>query len=1126
MKSSDGVRPLTTQEGSTPGSLPRRSPPSATSGHPQVQQRNAEGIQNKKRYRVKPLTIGAWNVRTLLDRSTANRPERRTALIARELARYNLHIVALSETRFADEGEITEKKAGYTFFWSGRKEEEKREAGVGFAIKSSLINKLASPPKGINDRLMTVRLPLTDKKFVTLISAYAPTMTNPDENKEKFYEDLVSTIESVPISDKLIVLGDFNARVGQDHAAWPGILGKQGIGKCNSNGQLLLEMCASHELLITNTLFRLPNRNKTTWMHPRSKHWHMIDYILVRQKDKEDIRVTKAMCGAECWTDHRLLLAKLNLKIKPIRRPQSSKSHKKLNIQKILQQSTKDQLAEEMSKQLETLQTSNDIEEDWKLLKEITYSTALSVLGPTQRKHQDWFDQNDEEIGILLEKKHASHKALLSDPTSIAKKTAFNKCRSTVQSELRKMQDSWLNKKASEIQNYADKNDIKNFYSALKAIYGPTSSGSSPLLSSDGSQLISDQDKVLERWAEHFCNVLNRPSSISQEAIDNLPQVPINESLDVPPNTEDVIKAIKQLSDGKAAGKDSIPAEIFKFGGPKLINKITELFQLIWDKRKLPQDLKDASIVHLYKKKGNRNSCDNHRGISLLSIAGKILARILLNRLNNHLEDGHLPESQCGFRSGRGTADMVFAARQLQEKCLEQNMPLYSTFVDLTKAFDTVSREGLWQIMSKFGCPETFIAIIREFHDGMQASVQDNGVHSEPFQVSNGVKQGCVLAPTLFSLMFSAMLIDAFKEDSFGVDIRYRYDGGGLFKPTRLKAPTKVNTDSARDFLFADDCALNATSERDMQASMNLFSKACKNFGLTISIAKTEVLHQPSPGSTYIAPIIKCDGQPLPAVDKFTYLGSTLSRSANLDDEVTTRLSKASSAFGRLRDKAWDRRGIHTKTKINVYKAVVLPTLLYGCETWTVYSRHAKKLNSFHLKCLRKILRIKQEDKIPDTEVLERAESESIHALLKRSQLRWAGHVRRMPDCRIPKKLLYGELAEGKRSHGGQKKRYKDTLKATLKDCKINPNKWEETALDRSAWRQQTKAGVTQFEADRITEQKRKREVRKASIASTDPSALNLPSGSIPHLPCPHCSRFFRARIGLTSHLRTHSSSS
>ena len=110
-----------------------------------------------------------------------------------------------------------------------------------------------------------------------------------------------------------------------------------------------------------------------------------------------------------------------------------------------------------------------------------------------------------------------------------------------------------------------------------------------------------------------------------------------------------------------------------------------------------------------------------------------------------------------------------------------------------------------------------------------------------------------------------------------------------------------------------------------------------------------------------------------------------------------------------------------------------------------------------------------------------------------------------MDDDRIPKKLLYGELVEGKRSHGGQKKRYKDTLKATLKDCKIDPCKWEETALDRSAWRQQTKAGVTQFEADRIIEQKRKREVRKSSNASLDPSSLPFLPDSTSHLPCPHC---------------------
>ncbi len=137
-------------------------------------------------------------------------------------------------------------------------------------------------------------------------------------------------------------------------------------------------------------------------------------------------------------------------------------------------------------------------------------------------------------------------------------------------------------------------------------------------------------------------------------------------------------------------------------------------------------------------------------------IAGKILARVLLNRLIYHLE------SQCGFRKGRGTIDMIFAARQLQEKCQEQNQDLYTTFVDLSKALDTVSRQGLWMIMSKFGCPDKFILMVRQFHDGMMAGVLDVGEFSEAFSVTNGVKQGCMCAPTLFS-MITAMLSDRYQ---------------------------------------------------------------------------------------------------------------------------------------------------------------------------------------------------------------------------------------------------------------------------------------------------------------------------------------------------------------------------
>nr|VZI32434.1 unnamed protein product [Spirometra erinaceieuropaei] len=143
----------------------------------------------------------------------------------------------------------------------------------------------------------------------------------------------------------------------------------------------------------------------------------------------------------------------------------------------------------------------------------------------------------------------------------------------------------------------------------------------------------------------------------------DLPQVETNVDLDLPPSLQETIRAVQQLSSGKAPGSDAIPAEVYKHGGPLLMDHLTALFKEMWRQGEVPQDFKDATIVHLYKRKGNLQVCDNHHGISLLNIAGKIFARILLNRLNNHLEQGLLPESQCGFRRHRGTTDMIFAAR-------------------------------------------------------------------------------------------------------------------------------------------------------------------------------------------------------------------------------------------------------------------------------------------------------------------------------------------------------------------------------------------------------------------------------------------------------------------------------
>ena len=231
------------------------------------------------------------------------------------------------------------------------------------------------------------------------------------------------------------------------------------------------------------------------------------------------------------------------------------------------------------------------------------------------------------------------------------------------------------------------------------------SSGTTPLFKADGTSLLTDKEAVLKRWAEHFDSVLNRPSSINNDAFNRLLQVECSLLLDEFPTVAETVKAIKLLSSGKAPGLDAIPAEIYKAGGTPVAKKMTELF-------------------HLVKRKEDPQLSDYHRGISLLSIAGRVLARVLLNRLHEHFEQsGLLPENQCGFRKDRRTVDMIFTARQLQETCQAQNMDLYMTFGDLTKAFDIVSREGLWKIMAKFGCPTKFIAVMRQFHDGMLARV-------------------------------------------------------------------------------------------------------------------------------------------------------------------------------------------------------------------------------------------------------------------------------------------------------------------------------------------------------------------------------------------------------------------
>ncbi|VDL95282.1 unnamed protein product [Schistocephalus solidus] len=318
----------------------------------------------------------------------------------------------------------------------------------------------------------------------------------------------------------------------------------------------------------------------------------------------------------------------------------------------------------------------------------------------------------------------------------------------------------------------------------------------------DISNLLADKNGLHKAYMELRTDAtkaarleLHRCSSLTAK---HLPRVDMSNDLDLPPYLPENIQAVLQISSRKAPGSDAMPPEVYNHGGPRLMVELTSLFQEMWHQGQVPQDFKFATIVHLYKQKGNRQLYDNHRGISFLKIARKTFARILLSCLNGHLEQGLLPESQCGFRLHRAKTELIFAAHQLQDECQEMRTYLYTTFVDLTKAFDTVNRDGLWNVMQKFG-----------------SCVTENGTVSEAFTVTNGVKQGCVLALTLFSLMFSATLMDAYHDEHPRIRITYRTDSH-LDNSQRMQTPTCVSTATVHDLLFAEDCALNTVTEEDI----------------------------------------------------------------------------------------------------------------------------------------------------------------------------------------------------------------------------------------------------------------------------------------------------------------------
>ena len=314
-----------------------------------------------------------------------------------------------------------------------------------------------------------------------------------------------------------------------------------------------------------------------------------------------------------------------------------------------------------------------------------------------------------------------------------------------------------------ELEKQLRMGDQHGFFQNIKSMQlEETKKVESQCVRVEEGRLLRDKGRIRWRWVRFFCSLLNSKSDqLNADIPKRLPQHPVASALGIEPTEEEIVIAMKAMSNAKAVGPDGLSAELLKLG-LQLGTILRELHRLtirIWRQGKVPQQWKHAVITVLHKK-GDKKKCGNYRGISLVSQAGKVLLKVVVRKLSAYCEaKGLLPEEQYGFRPDRSITDMMFVICRLQEVGRKAGVSLHMYFVDLQKAYDTVDRTLLWQVLARIGVPPQMIAVVRQFHDGMRACVRlDDGVCSDWFEVEEELRQGCVLSPLLFNIFFAAVL--------------------------------------------------------------------------------------------------------------------------------------------------------------------------------------------------------------------------------------------------------------------------------------------------------------------------------------------------------------------------------
>jgi len=442
----------------------------------------------------------------------------------------------------------------------------------------------------------------------------------------------------------------------------------------------------------------------------------------------------------------------------------------------------------------------------------------------------------------------------------------------------------------------------------------------------------------------------------------------------------------------------------------------------IWDKEEWPEDWCKAVFVPL-PKKGNLKECSNYRTISLISHASKIMLKIIINRIKIKLDE-EISVTQAGFREGRGTRDQIVNIRNVIEKCKDHKLPLYLCFIDYSKAFDCVSHNEMWEVMQRMGFPKHIIDLVCKLYQHQVSAVRTSGGNTDWFNIGRGLRQGCILSPSLFNMYSEEIMREALEGFEGGISF------GGM-KISNLR--------------YADDTTLVCASREELMILLRRVKEASEKKGLLLNTKKTKIMVL-DPSRSVDAFVL--DGQQIEEVQEFEYLGSLIDNKSDSTCEIKRRLAIARNTTQNMVN-IWKSRGVSTELKLRLLRATAFSVATYGCESWAPTKSDKKRIDSFEMWCYRRLLRISWQDKRSNEWVLEKIGSGlMLRDLIRERKLRYFGHIMRKENS-IEKQIIQGAV-EGSRGRGRPATAWTDGIKEWTERKMA---KATSLARDREGWR-------------------------------------------------------------------------